>query len=85
MARIGKKTAPALLAVFVAMKDSPEWKQSRKYWHFSIQKNNLGTSTEASFLILQEGCAYPQNNVELLLPNTCLSNFQELPSLFSSC
>lgn len=85
MARIGEKMTSALIAVFVAMKDNSEGKKSRKCWHFSIQKNNLGTSTEASCLVLQEGCAYPQNNVELILPDTCISNFQKLPGLFSSC
>lgn len=84
MAKRGEKIASALIAVFVAVKDNSERKKSGK-WHFSIQKSNLGTSTEATYLILQESCAYTQNNVELVLPNICTSNFQELSSLFSSC
>lgn len=63
MAKRGEKITSALIAVFVAVKDNSEWKKSGK-WHFSIQKSNLGTSTEATCLILQEGCAYPQNNVK---------------------
>lgn len=59
------------------------WKEGF-FFFFSVQKNNLGTFTETTCLMLQEGYAYSHNNVKLIMTNTCTNNIKELPDIFSS-
>lgn len=44
-----------------------------KYLVFAIQNNNIGAETTS--LMLEEGCAYPPNNVKLILTNTYIYKF----------